>query len=392
MAKIVIIGSYGESLIGFRGKLLEEMLAGGHEVVACSPKPTQRTLDKLTSIGAIFREIPFDRIGLNPLKDFRGLVEFIRLLNEFKPDIVLSYTIKPVIYGSICSKLTNVPEISSIITGLGYAFTGEELKAKITKVVVKMLYRVSIRHNNTVFFQNKDDMSVFNRLGFLKDRTKTILINGSGVDIDFFSIEKLPKKLTFLLIARLIKAKGIRQYVQAARIIKNKFQDVSFLLVGYLDQNPSSISKSELEGWVKEGVVEFLGRLDDVRPAIAKSSVYVLPSYYREGTPRTVLEAMAMGRPIITTDAPGCRETVENGVNGFLVPVKNVPALAESMERFISDSSLIVRMGRESRKIAEEKYDVEKVNRVILENLGLGDGRANNVVSGAGKAISHEYG
>jgi len=190
------------------------------------------------------------------------------------------------------------------------------------------------------------------------------------VDTEYYKPEPFAENLSFLLIARLLKDKGIREYAESATIIKQKYPKISFRLVGWIEDNPASISKKELDLWVKQGIIEYLGKLSDVRPAIAESSVYVLPSY-REGTPRTVLEAMAMGRPIITTDAPGCRETVQHGKNGFLVPVKNAPALVNAMEQFIRQPELTEQMGKASRQIAIEKYDVHKVNAVILKTMGL---------------------
>jgi glycosyltransferase involved in cell wall biosynthesis len=181
----------------------------------------------------------------------------------------------------------------------------------------------------------------------------------------------LPHKISFLLISRLIKEKGILDYVEAARIVKQRRPEVEFKLVGFFDKNPSALKEIELQSWIQEGVLHYLGKLDDVRPAIALSSVYVLPSYYGEGTPRTVLEAMAMGRPIITTDSPGCRETVVDGENGFLVPVKDPLSLSKSMLRFIENPTLIEQMGKISREIAIKKYDVNKVNSVILQAMEL---------------------
>jgi len=191
------------------------------------------------------------------------------------------------------------------------------------------------------------------------------------VDISEYQVTPLPGEGSrFLMIARLLGDKGVREYVSAARIVRSSNPNARFGLVGWIDENPNAIAQSELNGWIEEGGIEFHGRLEDVRPAIAKSSVYVLPSY-REGTPRTVLEAMAMGRPIITTDAPGCRETVINGENGYLVPVKSVDDLVEAMQRFMDDPDLAETMGRRSREIAEDKYDVHKVNAVMLREMGI---------------------
>jgi glycosyltransferase involved in cell wall biosynthesis len=226
-----------------------------------------------------------------------------------------------------------------------------------------------------VFFQNPDDLALFQERGILQPHTPVCVVNGSGVDVASFAVRPLPAAalagaVRFLFIGRLLGDKGVREYAQAARLLKRSHPQVQCALVGWIDSNPNAISQAELDGWVADGSIEFLGRLADVRPAIEACSVYVLPSY-REGTPRTVLEAMAMGRAVITTDAPGCRETVVDGDNGFLVPVHSVDALAEAMARFITDPTLAARMGQRGRQLAEEKYDVHKVNAVMLKEMGL---------------------
>ena len=370
MAKIIVIGSFAGSLINFRGHLLKEMVKRGHEVLTCAPDASPDIRGKLKAIGVAYRDIPIDRTGLNPARDVYTIFKLISLFREVRPDIVLGYTIKPVIYGSLAGRMAGVPNIFSMITGLGYAFSDGGLKEQLVAAVVRFLYRLAISGNKRVFFQNPDDRDFFIKSGLLRDFEQIALINGSGVDVDFFQSASLPERVSFLLIARLIKDKGILEYVKAARVLKAKYPQTRFRLVGWIDEGPQGISSADLEFWVKEGAIEYLGRLDDVRPAIADASVYVLPSYH-EGTPRTVLEAMSMGRPIITTDAPGCRETVQEGRNGFLVPVRNAETLAERMERFIEHPELIARMGEESRRIAVEKYDVHKVNAVIMDVMGL---------------------
>jgi glycosyltransferase involved in cell wall biosynthesis len=238
------------------------------------------------------------------------------------------------------------------------------------------MYALALSRTKVVFFQNSDDAVLFHKLGLLGTQNKVCVVNGSGVDIHQYAFSPIPlgrtgPATTFLLIARLLGDKGVREYIEAARRIKAHCPETVFRLVGWIDENPDAIREQELNDWVSEGVVEYLGRLSDVRPAIADCTVYVLPSY-REGTPRTVLEAMAMGRPIITTDAPGCRETTVEGENGFLVPVKDVDKLAEVMLRFVHQPELASRMGARSRHIAEEKYDVNKVNAVMLHRMGIG--------------------
>ena len=380
--RILIIGGLPQSLINFRGSLLREMIVTGNSVFACAGGHDPITEEKLRQLGVDYFPVKLSRAGMNPLEDVRTLVDLVRLIRLIKPDIVLSYTIKPVIYGSLAANFCRVPYIFSMITGLGFAFMETaSLRRQVISFFAHILYRTSLKKNRKVFFQNPDDRQLFIERKIVFPE-QAVLLNGSGVDIDHFSVVSLPNNniLSFLLIARLLHDKGISEYVAAARIIKAKYPKTIFRLVGPIDPNPSAISMDELKEWVYDGGIEYLGELEDVRPAIAESSVYVLPSYYREGTPRTVLEAMAMGRPIITTDAPGCRETIKRiannnksynknrviqGENGFLVPIKNVQTLAYAMEQFIRNPKLVEQMGRLSREYAVEKYDVNKVNAFI---------------------------
>ena len=367
---VIVIGSLAESLINFRGALLADMVRVGCRVVACAPNASAETKSGLARIGVEFRVIPFDRTGLNLVKDVQACIALVRLMREVRPDIVFGYTIKPVVYGSIVARLTGTRKIFSMITGLGYAFSRKGVKQKIVSLVAQALYRFSLRCNAKVFFQNPDDQADFERMNLLKNSDQAVQINGSGIDIKSFVPAPFPERISFLLIARLLKDKGITEYVEAARAVKLMYPQVSFQLAGWIDDNPSAISQVQLDCWVNNGVIEFLGRLSDVRSAMSACSVYVLPSY-REGTPRTVLEAMAMGRPIITTDVPGCRETVQHGLNGFLVPMRDSQSLAQAMLKFIESKALIPQMGARSRELAVQKYDVDKVNAVLLSGMGL---------------------
>ena len=325
--------------------------------------------EELAAVGVALHDIPLQRAGTNPVADIGLLVSLYRLMRSVRPTITLPYTIKPVIYGTIAAWLARVPRRYALVTGLGYAFTGSR-QGLVTRLV-RMLYRFALRRTHKVFFQNPDDERLFRELGLLPANIPSVVVNGSGVDVAQFPVHPLPVgPPVFLMIARLLGDKGVREYAEAARRIKARQPEVRFQVVGWIDSNPDAIAESELDAWVADGSLEFLGKLDDVRPAIAASTVYVLPSY-REGTPRTVLEAMAMGRSIITTDAPGCRETVIDGDNGFLVPVQSVDALVEAMLKFIEDPTLATRMGRRSRQIAEDKYDVHKVNAVMLREMGI---------------------
>lgn len=370
--RLLLIAGFADSIVPFRGKLIGAMVSAGCEVHVAAPglAALPGIASRLGLPQGRLHDIPMARAGTNPLSDARTLVALYGLMRRIRPKAVLPYTIKPVIYGTLAAWLARVPCRFALVTGLGYAFTGEKQGA--VKRLVHLLYRVAMARATKVFFQNPDDDRLFRDTGVLPGRVPSVVVNGSGVDISTFAVVHLPPPPSnFLLIARLLGDKGIREYADAARMIKKSYPGTRFLLVGWIDENPDAICQAELDQWVREGVIEFLGKLPDVRQAIASATVYVLPSSYREGTPRTVLEAMAMGRPIITTDAPGCRETVIDGDNGFLVPVRSVDALVEAMLKFIEDPTLAPRMGKRSREIAEEKYDVHKVNAVMLREMGI---------------------
>lgn len=367
--KILIVAGLGISLVLFRGDLIKSWLAEGFLVTAASPD--QAVGAQLRSLGAGYRIIPLSRTGMNPLKDLRLLFSLRKLIRTEKADYLFCYTAKPVIYGSLAAWFNRRVRVFSIITGLGYVFTEKSWKGRLINRLVVALYRLALLRNDKVFFQNPDDSGIFVQKKIVRPE-KVVPVNGSGVNLDFYRPAPLPEgPPRFLLIARLLKEKGIAEYMAAARLIKQKHPQVHLALIGwFFEENPTAISPGQVEAWRREGLVEIMGETDDVRPFIAGASVYVLPSY-REGTPRTVLEAMAMGRPIITTDVPGCRETVREGLNGFLVPVQDEAALAAAMERFILKPELIPAMGEESRRIAVEKYDVHKINAVINEVMGL---------------------
>lgn len=372
MASILVIGGLADSLVNFRGALLAEMVRRGHEVIGCAAEDNPEIADKLAAMGVRYVPLHFRRAGLNPLSDLVLLFRLVKLLRRLRPDIVLAYTIKPVIYGSLACRLAGVARGYAMITGLGYAFmNGGGLQQRYIGKLASLLYRVALAGDAGVFFQNRDDLALFTNTGLLRDPQKALVINGSGVDTDYFRPAPLPAgPVVFLLIARLLKDKGIFEYAAAAAEVRKRYPDVIFRLVGPLDPNPAAIGKDQIHAWHQAGVLEYLGEAKDVRPHLAACSVYVLPSY-REGTPRTVLEAMATGRPVITTDAPGCRETVTEGDNGFLVPVKDAAALAQAMQRFVTHPELIPRMGKRGREIAELKYDVRKVNAAVLRHMRL---------------------
>lgn len=371
--KFMFVSGAPRSLVNFRGPLIDQVLSLGYEVVVVSPElsidsPYRKILE---SKGCKVTEISLKRTGLNPVEDIKTFLCLFFVILKEKPDYIMAYTIKPVIYGIFAAWLCGIKNKIALITGLGYSFTGESVGLRgFVRLVTRSFYRLALSKADKIFFQNPDDEKLFRDTSLISCNKESYVVNGSGVDIDSFSVSPLPREPHFLLIARLLGDKGVREYAQAAKSLKSNYPDVIFSLVGWSDNNPDAISKVELDGWVSNGYLNYLGKLEDVRPAIENSSIYVLPSY-REGTPRTVLEAMAMGRPIITTNAPGCKETVVHGVNGFLVEPKSVESLKVAMETLLNDLDAVRRMGVESRRIAEDKYDVRKVNAVMLKDIGV---------------------
>jgi glycosyltransferase involved in cell wall biosynthesis len=368
--KVLIVGSYAPSLIRFRGPLIAAMVERGHSVIAAAPRIDPQTAASLRRLGAVPREIALRNVSLNPVALLASIRQMRALIREERPGVVLAYTIKPVIVGALAARAERVGTIVALITGAGYAFTGgRELRRIVSRAAASLLYRVALERSDVIVFQNRDDEALFRRLRLMPRGRASHVVNGSGVDLDHFSPAPVPDGASFLMIARLLKDKGIREFAEAAKRIKATHPDVTITLVGDFDPSPDSLSRPELDELIRCGI-DYKGHVADVRPAIAACSVYVLPSY-REGTPRSVLEAMAMGRAIITTDTPGCRETVRPGENGFLVRPRDTWSLYEAMMRFVDEPALAPKMGDVSRKIAEDKFDVRDVNANLLRFAGL---------------------
>lgn len=373
------MAGHAPSLINFRGPLIAEMVRRGWQVLAVAPDIDAETGAQLAALGARAKSMPLARTGMNPLRDLAYYRALVRLFRKERPNVLLAYTIKPVIWGLFAARAAGVPGTVALITGLGYAFTDgvrSGLKRLLAVGAASALYRIALLSADRVLFQNPDDRDLFRSRGLIRDRGQITVVDGSGVDLDHYAPSRLPEEPVFLMIGRLLGAKGVREYAAAAVELKKRHPEARFQLAGWRDPGPDTVTEGELDVWI-EGGVEYLGRLSDVRPAISAARVYVLPSY-REGTPRSVLEAMAMGRPIITTDAPGCRETVIDGVNGFLVPPRNALALEAAMERMIENPDLIAPMSVASLDLARRRYDVNRVNAQILSVLeGVRAGRGN---------------
>ena len=373
--RVLLLGNLADSVWRFRGPLLTEMRARGLEVHAAAPGLTESTeaARSLRAIGVHLHDLNFARTGMNPLSDLGLLLRLLGLLRQVRPTHVLAYTIKPVTFGLLASKLAGVRQRVALINGLGFAFSDARgWKRRFAHGIASALYRLALSCASRAYFQNPDDRDLFVRKGLLPRRLPVQVVNGSGVCLEAFAPSPLPEgPLQCVLIARLLGQKGIREYAAAAQALREAGAELRCHLVGGLDANPDSIGASELEAWEQAGILEYHGSVSDVRPLLRASHVFVLPSYYREGVPRTILEAMAMGRAIITCDAPGCRETVQQGRNGFLIEPRSAPALMAAMQSFLDDPSLAAKMGAKSLALARDKYDVRKINAIMLEGMGL---------------------
>ncbi len=369
MKKILIISTNSHSLINFRSELIEDFLDRHVSVVACIPEDsfTQSAIEKFENRNVKIEILDIKNTRKNVFFDLILIFKIIKIIKKNKIDGVFLFHMKPVVYGSIAARLLGLKHIYSMVTGLGYVFT-ENKGFSITRTLLKSLLSFSLSLNNKIFFQNKDDFELLCKSEDLKNAS--VLINGSGVNTDIFIFTPPLPEISFLFVGRLLRHKGIYEYVEASRILKKKYPEVSFKVAGGFHSNPSSVSLKELESWIEEKTIDYLGEVQEILPAFQETSVCVLPSY-REGCPRSLLEAMSVGRAIITTDVPGCRDTVIENDNGYLIPAKNVIQLAEAMEKFIANPSKIKNMGRQSRHLAEQKYNVHKVNIKILENMGL---------------------
>lgn len=367
--KIAMLSSHTTSLRWFRMDLLREFIRRGHSVVALADGDESVWKEKFKMDGVDYRQAYIRRNSTNPYDDIKTLIELFKFMKKEKPDKVFAYQAKTLIYGSIAARLSGITEIYLLVGGLGSIFIGAGFKNKILRTIIRIEYWVACRCSKMVFFQNSDDRSEFIRSGLITvDKTK--LLKGSGVDLDRFQPAPLPAEPAFLFIGRLIKDKGILEYLEACKAVKSEYPHTRCLLVGPYDTNPSALKPEELHPYINNGIIEYFGEQEDVRPFIARCSVLVLPSYH-EGLPKAVAEAMAMGRAIITTNAPGCKETVTDGVNGYLVDMKDIPGLVAKMKDLICNHRISEKMGAESAKIAIQKYDVKIINQALMQHAGL---------------------
>lgn len=373
--KIVLIGTTGSSFYGFRADLIKQLLSEGHSVYALTSEYTEQCLEKIRLLGAEPVTYQLSRGGLNPFADIQSFLNLKKILKNIQPDIVFSYFAKPVIYGSMAAKAAKVPKVIGMLEGLGYTFTdqpeGQSTKTKLIRNIQVLLYRMAFPCLDKMIFLNPDDQKDLIQR-YKLEVPETHILGGIGLNLkDYPYVVAKNAPIRFLFIGRLLKEKGVFELIQAIRSVKQKYPQAHFTVLGAIDhQNMGALTQRDLDKLLDEQLFEYPGYVTNINQWIIDSSVFVLPSY-REGVPRSTQEAMAIGRPVITTDVPGCRETVVEGVNGFLVPKWDAEALAEKMCYFIENPEQVNKMGLESYKIAQEKFDANKVNSKLIEIMGL---------------------
>lgn len=332
----------------------------GYEVHVAAPFE-RVSVDKIKAQGFIYHDIPLERGGLNPLGEMRLVWHLFGLMRRLRPDLVHHVAMKPVTYGGLASRLLGVPAVVHAVTGLGYLFTREDLKARLIRAFILRLYRFALAHQNAVaIFQNPDDLGMFVERGLVAERI-VAMIKGCGCDIEVFKPRPRPDRpVTVMFPARILGDKGINEFIEAVRILKAEGSEARFILVGRRDPlNPTDVPEATIHGWVREGLAEWWGFRSDMPDVLVEADIICMPSY-REGLPRGLIEAASCGLPIVTADVPGCREIVRDGDNGLLVPVRDGPATADALRRLIADTALRERMGRRGRERAETEFSEER--------------------------------
>lgn len=375
--KVIIIGTVASSILYFRVNLIEALLEKEYEVYTFVSEYVQDELNDIAALGAIPVTYKLNRGGINPLADIKATYALSKKIKEIAPDLVFCYFSKPVVFGTLAAKLAKVPKVIGMLEGLGYTFTdqpeGLSKKTQIIKSIQVLLYKVALPQLDTLIFLNPDDpKDLLERYSIKVKRVE--VLGGIGLklnDYPYEPIESINLPVKFLFIGRLLKEKGIHDFIGAVKKVKQRYPETQFTVLGEIDSaNLGALKQSELEELMSLNIINYPGQVDNVQQWISDSHVFVLPSY-REGVPRSTQEAMAIGRAVITTDVPGCRETVVDGVNGYLVEKWNSQALVEKMIYFIEHPEQIKKMGEESYKIAQERFDGDKVNKRLIDMLGL---------------------
>lgn len=368
--KIAVITAATNTIPRFRIDMIDEFIRRGADVVVFGDEQEKKWEDYFHQRRILYRSYEVSRNGMNPVKDLQTQKQLQKLLELENPDKVFTYQAKPNIYGSIAAHRVGIKDIYVMMGGLGSVFRSNDIKSRIIGAIVGAEYKYALKFARKVFFQNHEDVNLFISRKIVHS-DKVVMTRGSGVNLNQFPARPLPEKDVFLFVGRLVRGKGVLDFLEAAKIIKKEYSDVEFHIVGPFDTNPTAVKPIDLEPYINGGIVQYFGEQENVQPFLERCSCFVLPSYYGEGTPKSALEAMATARPVIVADAVGCREVVENNNNGFLVSPKSPKDIATAMKKIITNRTLRQNMAKKSRMVAEKKFDVCSVNETICEVMSI---------------------
>ena len=372
ITRVLIVSSIDISLLRFRGNLIKLLIKNGYEVYVVAPEYGSHTREQLEQLGACTYSIPMSRSGLSFVEDWGTYRKLKGLLREKSIDLIFPYTIKPVMYSSLAGRSLSIPVVG-LVNGLGYIFTGNSPRQRLLRAIVVPVYRYCVAKNRAMIFQNTDDQQYYDINRLLSFSTRTRVVSGSGIDLEQFPWREPrgEKDVRFCFVGRLLTEKGILLFMDASKELKKQYPNAEFHVYGEIQEgSPNSITMGDLQSSIDTGMIIFHGRVNDIASELRKMDVIVCPSWYREGVPRSLLEALSVGLVVITTDTPGCRETVQFGVNGWLVPPRNLGGLVEAMEFALTDIEQIVDMSKNSRSIAAQKFNDRIVNNSIFEEMG----------------------
>ncbi len=367
--KILVGASYGPSLFNFRQDFMKEMVRKGHEVICVSVEPKEMMEPEIQKLGASYESLGGSRTGVGLTENIAMFFRYLRIIKRMKPDSCFLFMAKPIIFGGCAAHFCGVEHIYAFITGLETVFYTKGVKDYILRNLLCVFYRYILSFTEKCIFMSRDDYKYMRKKHLLKSG-KEVFVNGSGVNMEYFKKYTIPERPCVCMTSRLVNGKGVKEYCEAASLLKKKHQEAEFLLVGGLDEHKDAILEEELLSYLEDGAVTYCGRADDVRPYLEQCCIFVLPSYH-EGNGRSIVEAMAAGRAIVTTDATGCRDTVIEGYNGFHVPVGDSAALADKIELLLERKELRERMGEHSYLLCQEKFEVSKINKILLEAMNL---------------------